>query len=178
MAEAYDLRRWVLKALDDGNVGAPGDIRTHCPGASRTPLTEIEAVLLQLEDEGLAVFSGGAWRSATRDTHLAGSAGDHGAQRRALVYIPSYDSTTYFHLSYWEGLGNYRLRRYVSGRPVEAFTVDGADTVDELRAMHPFASEHPWSATEAKNVDQVEFWAREIAQLNRGLAGHKDERMP
>jgi len=170
--DATALRKWVLKALESGAVGTIGDIRGMTAGAGSTALKEIEAILFDLEDDGFVVCNAGTWRSTTHGAHLSGTGDERGAQRRALVFLPSLRPSTFLHLSYWEGTGSFRLRRYEPGQPVEFVDVPEAhNNVVELRKLHPIAREHDCPVAEARPVDQVEFWAREIAKLNKELVG-------
>jgi hypothetical protein len=88
-----------------------------------------------------------------------------GATRKALVYMPALEPTTFVHLSVRGD--SYALRSFGGARPRSRWVEPDCKTVGDLLARYPIAVEVD-VAGEGKPLDsELEYWASRVATLNR-----------
>lgn len=87
-----------------------------------------------------------------------------GATRKALVYIPTLEPSTFVHLS-TRG-ESYALRRYAGGRVVR-WVDPGCKTLTELQVRHAIAIEVDVRAERQPLDAEYDYWSQRIAGLNR-----------
>lgn len=109
------------------------------------------------------VAKAGASRKGVHPDHLPG------AQQVWLIHAPALAVDTVLHLSFKEGTGHYRLRRYAGGDPLEhgkGYEMPDAKTIQELRGIYaPFLREADYS-DERPNYQAVISWRKIVHQVN------------
>ena len=89
----------------------------------------------------------------------------NGAQRKALVYIPSIEPRSFIHLS-TKG-DSYALRSFGGARPRSRWVEPECRTTTKLFTRHPIVHQED-VAREKENLEsELKYWAARVAELNR-----------
>ena len=118
------------------------------------------------------VTQAGASRKGVHPDHLPG------AQQVWLIHAPALAADTVLHLSFKEGTGHYRLRRYAGGDPAEhgrGYEMPDAKTIQELRGLYaPFLREEDYSLGRPAYTAVIS-WRKLVHQVNTDWGIGEDE---
>jgi len=88
-----------------------------------------------------------------------------GAARKALVYVPTLEPSTFVHLS--TRCESYALRTFRQGQQTVRWVDPACKTLSELLARHSIAVEVDVRAERKALDSERDYWARRVAELNR-----------